>query len=61
MTVIGGIIMLSWSDLLSLWLEIMEVDKLLLDHCSMTWVPAPEEVAKAIAAAIKNVGVHARR
>ena len=54
-TVIGGIIMLSWSDLVSLWLEIMEVDKQLLDHCSITWVPAPEGVAMAIAAAVKDV------
>ena len=38
-TVIGGITMMSWSDLVSLWLEVMEVDKPLLDHCSITWVP----------------------
>ena len=54
-SVIGGITMMSWSDLVSLWLEVMEVDKPLLDRCSITWVPAPEDVAKAIAAAVKNV------
>ena len=53
--VIGGITVLSWSDLVSLWLEIMEVCKQLLDRCSVTWVPAPEAVAKAIASAIENV------
>ena len=51
-TVIGGITMISWSGLVSLWLEVMEVDKPLLDRCSITWVPAPEDVAKAIAAAV---------
>ena len=54
-TVIGGITMVSWSDLVSLWLEVMEVDRPLLDNCSITWVPAPEGVAKAMAAAVKNV------
>ena len=55
MTVIGGITMVSWSDSVSLWLEVMEVDRPLLDNCSITWVPAPEGVAKAMAAAVKNV------